>query len=242
MTGWNDERVTDLTLRQYRESDRDALASICLRTGDAGADATGQYRHASLLGDVYAVPYAERHPDLCFIVDRDGEAVGYVLGTDDTDAFNAWFRDRWWPSVARRYDDVRADERDAGVIAGAERVGTAAVPYAERMPAHLHIDLLPDAQGGGWGRRLIAAFEDALRARGVPGVHFVAAASNAGALAFYDRLGFERLPSPDGAQAFGRLLATDAGADGSADTGADGSADIGGGGSPDVGADASAHT
>ena len=28
-------------------------------------------------------------------------------------------------------------------------------PYSQGYPAHLHIDLLPELQGQGWGRRLI---------------------------------------------------------------------------------------
>ncbi|GHS89166.1 hypothetical protein AGMMS50218_14780 [Actinomycetota bacterium] len=59
-----------------------------------------------------------------------------------------------------------------------------------QYPAHLHIDLLPRAQGGGLGRRLITALADALRERGVPGVHLGVEARNTGARAFYARIGF----------------------------------------------------
>ncbi|WP_366246878.1 GNAT family N-acetyltransferase [Microbacterium sp. 67-17] len=65
---------------------------------------------------------------------------------------------------------------------------------------------MPQAQGQGWGRRLIEALIETLRARAVPGVHLVADATNTSALAFYDRLGFVRLPSHEGVQAFGMSL------------------------------------
>jgi hypothetical protein len=32
-------------IRPYRPADRDALYAICIRTGDAGRDATALYRH-----------------------------------------------------------------------------------------------------------------------------------------------------------------------------------------------------
>ena len=60
---------------------------------------------------------------------------------------------------------------------------------------------------GRWGRRLVDTLIGALRERGVTGVHLVASAENAGALAFYRRLGFTPLPSHDGVQAFAIDLA-----------------------------------
>ena len=77
-----------------------------------------------------------------------------------------------------------------------------AEPYGDDHPAHLHIDLLPELQGQGWGRRLIDTLAGALRERGVSGLHLVASADNTGALAFYARLGFTPLPSHAGVQAF----------------------------------------
>ena len=78
-----------------------------------------------------------------------------------------------------------------------------AEPYGDSFPAHLHIDLLPHLQGQGWGRRLIDTLIDALRERGVAGLHLVASTDNPGALPFYTRLGFAPLPSHAGVQAYG---------------------------------------
>jgi ribosomal protein S18 acetylase RimI-like enzyme len=70
----------------------------------------------------------------------------------------------------------------------------------------LHIDLLPEVQGQGWGTRLIGTLVAALRERGVTGVHLAASTDNAGAIAFYPRVGFTPLPSHEGVQAFGMHL------------------------------------
>lgn len=64
---------------------------------------------------------------------------------------------------------------------------------AAAYPAHLHIDLLPEAQGGGNGSRLIHTLLGALRSRGVHGVHLGVGKANAGAVGFYRHLGFEVL-------------------------------------------------
>ena len=63
---------------------------------------------------------------------------------------------------------VEQSRQDGTLIyAYSRRAG--AEPYAEDYPAHLHIDLLPEVQGQGWGRLLIATLVDALRERGVAG-------------------------------------------------------------------------
>ncbi|MGK0618858.1 GNAT family N-acetyltransferase [Meiothermus cerbereus] len=71
--------------------------------------------------------------------------------------------------------------------------GYAPSRWADAYPAHLHIDLLPRAQGRGLGRRLMEVFLARLRELGVPGVHLGVGQRNAGALAFYQRMGFVRL-------------------------------------------------
>jgi ribosomal protein S18 acetylase RimI-like enzyme len=202
-------------IRLLRPGEREALAEICVRTGAAGADATGAHSSDGLLPDLFVLPYAARHPEFCLVLEDDAgddegarPPRGYVVGTPDTAAFEDWFAKRWWPSRRGRYvtPEGLRDARDAELIAYADTRGTRSAPYVARYCAHLHIDLLPDAQGRGAGRALVERFCDALRLAGVGGVHLVADAENSSALAFYDRLGFTRLPSRSGEQAFGRVL------------------------------------
>ena len=63
-------------------------------------------------------------------------------------------------------------------------------------PSELHIDLLPQAQGHGWGRRLIDRVLDSFRAAGSPAVHLGTATDNRRAIAFYRHLGFRQLTDP----------------------------------------------
>lgn len=195
-------------IRPFRPGDEPALAEICLRTADAGADATGVLDDDALWADIFVLPYAARHPEFVFVVETDdGRVAGYIAGAPDTRAFEQWFRDEWWPERGARHPLPTAEvTRQDGILIYAYGRGPGAEPYGDDYPAHLHIDLLPELQGQGWGRRLIDALSEALRAAGVTRLHLVADAENTGAVAFYERLGFTPLDSHAGAQAFGMVL------------------------------------
>jgi ribosomal protein S18 acetylase RimI-like enzyme len=79
-------------------------------------------------------------------------------------------------------------------------------PNAADHPAHLHIDLLPETQGQGLGRRLIETLFAELTRRGVRGLHLGMDPNNAGAAAFYERLGMTLLPSAPGGMSYGVMF------------------------------------
>ena len=199
-------------IRPFRPGDEAALADVCLRTADAGVDATGVLDDDELWAEIFVLPYVARHPESAFVVEAaertaQERVVGYAVAVPDTAAFETWFRDTWWPERGARWPKPTAERsRQDGILLYAYRRGPGKEPYGAVYPAHLHIDLLPELQGQGWGRRLIDTVVAHLRERGVGGLHLVADAGNAGALAFYDRLGFERLASHAGVQAFGLSL------------------------------------
>ena len=192
-------------IRPYRPADRDALYEVCVKTADAGGDATGIFSDDRLWGDLFAVPYAQRHPDLAWVVESDDERViGYIVATDDTDAFEQWFRDEWWPAFHERFPQP-ADpaSREEKMLAYAYGRGPGKEPNVGEYPAHLHIDLLPETQGQGLGRRLIETLFAELTRRGVAGLHLGMDPNNTGAAAFYERLGMQPLPTAPGGQSFG---------------------------------------
>lgn len=195
-------------IRPFQSGDEPALADICLKTADAGADATGILDDDDLWAEIFVLPYVARHPDLAFVVETDdGRVAGYIVCAPDTDDFEAWFHDQWWPRFAQRWPkpEVERSRQDGNLIYAYGRE-PGREPYAAEYPAHLHIDLLPELQGQGWGRRLIDTLVAALRERGVSGLHLAASSDNAGAIAFYPRVGFTPIPSHDGVQAFARSL------------------------------------
>ncbi|KZM33448.1 GNAT family N-acetyltransferase [Oerskovia enterophila] len=195
--------MASLPLRPARVTDPaevECLYDICLRTGADGGDATARYRDPRLLGEVYLGAYLALEPDLAFVVDDGTGAVGYVIGTADTREFEARSEREWWPALRERYplDSFPEGSEDHGLVAQIHSRGPAEQAVVDLYPAHLHVDLLPQAQGGGNGRRLLETLFDALRERGVPGVHLGVSETNASAIGFYEHLGFERLAVPQG--------------------------------------------
>src|SRR5205807_441040 len=97
------ESAPTVTIRPYRPADRDAVHEICIRTADAGEDASGSYHDPGILPTIFAHPYTHLEPELAFVADDGGRAVGYVLGTADTTRFADRFRAEWLPLVTARY-------------------------------------------------------------------------------------------------------------------------------------------
>lgn len=193
-----------MSIREAHAGDHAAIASICLLTGDLGGDATGHHSDQTMLADVYATPYL--HGPACFalVLDDGDGALGYVLGTSDTAQFQEWFTSTWWPSVAHEHRLV--SDADRSLLAAAQNPTRMLSERIGDYPAHLHIDLLPQAQGRGVGRAMIEAACELLGARGARGVHLEASPDNRGALAFYPRVGFHAPDGLEGAGIFVRRL------------------------------------
>lgn len=182
-------------IRAYRPSDRADVYEVCLRTADAGADATGIYSDDDLMPDIFAGPYLAYEPELAFVVDVGDRVAGYLLAVSDTRAFVDWFAREWVPGLARfPHVDPPLTPQDAIVHLG-YRPQRMLIPEVDEYPAHLHIDLLPELQGQGFGRELVRTLLFALRERGIRRVHLGVDPANLSARAFYDRLGFAELPS-----------------------------------------------
>ncbi len=187
-------------LREAHLSDLPYLYEICLKTGAAGDDATGLFGDPWMLGQYYAAPYLIKDRDYCFVATQREIPLGYILATDDTLGFDEWMESYWLPTLRARYPKTNAEgttvsEQERGLIAKIhESHGTVPVaPWLSKYPAHLHIDLLPALQGQGCGKRLMETLLSRLIARSCPGVHLGVSAENTRAIAFYEKLGFQKL-------------------------------------------------
>lgn len=186
--------MADVRIRTATPDDHAAMRLVCLKTGDSGRDASGREDDPDLLGQVFAVPYQVGAPEFAFVLEDRQGVCGYLLGAPDTRAFHRFLTGVWFPGLRPGLHDPGPDPAAwRGSDWLRRRIhhppGLPCVDLA-RFPAHGHIDLLPRARGRGAGTRAMRWLMDLLARAGAPGLHLEVSPGNAGALAFYRRLGF----------------------------------------------------
>ena len=185
-------------IRPARPDDRAALSEICLLTADTGQDASALYSDRDYPGLVWSVPYLLFAPEHAFVLENEGKVVGYVVGAADTHAFEAQLDRDWWPKLAEQYAGRRPTANlDSNVLDKLAQPPKSDPAIVADYPAHMHINLLPEVQSGGWGRKMIETEMDSLRAAGVRGMHLGLGLRNERAFGFYQRVGLKELRRDD---------------------------------------------
>ena len=195
-------QTATFTVRQATPDDRSAALRVCLLTGDEGYDASDQYVYdPDALGKRWVAPYLDLQPDLAFVLeDEDGLVCGYCLAALDSTEFAKRLQEEYLPPLQAIHPDPTGDESSwtpeeqvyhelHDKKAGEPPQGLDLSLY----PSHLHIDLIPLAQGSGNGVAMMHAQMNALRAKGSKGAYLQMHEGNTRARRFYAKLGFEEL-------------------------------------------------
>ena len=156
-------------MRSYRDDDWDTVYDMCVRTADSGElGLTGWFSRDSLVPDIWAGTYLSIQPDLVFLLETGGQAIGYVLGTAHTESFVERYRHDWLPRISPRYDAPapEAPSLEAHLTSLLLHPETMLIPEINFYPAHLHINILAGYRHAGGGRRLIQTFTTAATERG----------------------------------------------------------------------------
>jgi len=117
-----------------------------------GTGAATLHTYVKTLRHVYSAPHALLEATLVLVVVDGDEVVGFATGPIDTLLWEDVLERSWWPALRRRYPDPEeasfaswtADQRRASAIHHPERAPRDVV---DAYPAHLHLYLLPGAQG-----------------------------------------------------------------------------------------------
>ncbi len=167
------------TVRNFQVKDTEKLREICVATSNFATDTQKQKNFLYYLYNDY---YTEFEPESCFVLaDDNDEAVGYILCAKDFDTYYETFENFFMPRITQlgfKYSFMTHSEILVHRI------------VKGKYPAHLHIDIMPDYQGKGYGRKLISALKNHLKEQGIPNVMLSVGATNKGVIAFYEKNGF----------------------------------------------------
>lgn len=209
-----------VTIRRANAADSPAVSRICLLTADAGVSAEKLHKAGELPGLMYAEPYVHLATGFGFVMvdsakaqDQFGGVVGYTLGTYDTRAFERALKETWFPPYLEKYPLSALEPPDADTPSHLRDLTPNDKQYIRTIhnplsasdisiafsPAHLHIDILPEYQRQGWGKRLIAEAVRFLKEeKGLDGLWLGLDPRNANAKKFYGRLGMTEIPDAPG--------------------------------------------
>ncbi len=92
------------------------------------------------------------------VEDGSGRPAGFVVAALDTLRFEQRCEHEWWPPLRERYRNPLTTSQpwslDQQAMAAIHRPERTEVLLARDYPSHLHVALLPEVQGHGWGRML----------------------------------------------------------------------------------------
>ena len=172
-----------LRIRPYRAGDRRRIAAIITATALRGRPLSAFFEDEAVLLKLFMDYYLRYEPESCFVAERDGRVVGYIMGCKDTRRYLRVVLLRYGPQIAARLL--------ARVVTGRYRRiatyrtlwwalarGWREVPEADLryFPAHVHLGVAAELQRDGFliylcMVRLGDALIRHLRERGIRGLH-----------------------------------------------------------------------
>jgi GNAT superfamily N-acetyltransferase len=164
-----DTMAADVRILPYSAVAADDTAGACIDAiffGASGTQSFASEAERQAFRTRWLGRYLAADAAHCFVALTTCGVIGYLVGALDD------------PAVSGRFADI-GYFRDFAHLTSA-------------YPAHLHINLAPDARSQGIGRRLIEAFAAHASTAGAPGMHVVTGAS-ARNVRFYAACGFSEV-------------------------------------------------
>lgn len=184
-----------LLIRRYEPRDRKAVRWLCCQTGFLGKPIDPVFEDRELFADYLTRYYTDIEPESSFVLELDGEVKGYLLGSYRPfrqQIFNMFNNVSLFTRGMAKYAFYNKATRD--FIGWILRNSWREVPKSPRRCAHFHFNMLPEAQSLAGTGRLMNAYLDHLRSKGVKQVYgqVVTFESRRGAKLF-ERYGFQVL-------------------------------------------------
>lgn len=203
-------------IRPYVHADEPRVYSICHRTCRDGSDCTDLFPSdlQSIPADRLIGPFITLNPELCFVVEEDGDLLGYACATLDAKQFYRNQEMCWMPAMCEKYPVALLDTPERLTAAAVESIShfhhfkydcppTVLGTHPSMMTCCILKDQFIADQST--AKRLVTVLLAALRANGSSGVHACINATDLFLHQFYSKLGFVELyQEPTGKVFMGR--------------------------------------
>ena len=184
-----------MEIRAFDETDRGELRGLFGRVGE-GAPPGSLWGHEESEAAVYLDPYMDLQPDSLFVAAVDGALVGYLAGCLDGSLIPG--ESERMEETVRKYRLILRPRAVAFFARGMVDTAWAAVRREPtvtdfddaRWPAHLHINVAPEARGTGVADGLMGRWLDLLKETDSPGCYLQTLSENTRAVRFFERMGF----------------------------------------------------
>jgi len=168
---------TDVTaggvvIRPYGPADRAAVRWLCCQTGFLGNPIDEVFQDRELFADYLTRYYTDIEPESSFVLEQEGVVKGYLLGSYRPfrqQLFNVFNNLALFVRGMLKYPFYNGATRN--FIGWILRNSWREVPQSPRRAAHFHFNMLPEAQGLATTTKLMNAYLDHLRSKGVRQVY-----------------------------------------------------------------------
>jgi len=177
--GRNETRTrSKLKIRSYCSEDREAVRTICKITAFRNRGYSIFFEDGELFADYWTDAYLRFEPDLCFVAEKEGKVVGYLLGCSDSNRFFNLMKKKILPELlikllsrllTFRYRDPQTFRSLRWAILKS-RKEFPLIPL-DRFPAHFHANIMREGSFQQGYSTLLLRFLDELEKRSVPGLY-----------------------------------------------------------------------
>jgi len=165
-------------IRPYEGRDREAVREICRRTAYRNRGSTGFFEDDELFADYWTSYYTDHEPESSFVIEEDGEVIGYLIGCIDTrrmvrvmarSVVPQLLGKMLWRFATFRYRQPGTRRMMRWIFFHSWKEAPH-VPL-DRYPAHYHCNILRKGYGKRYYTSLALTFLDYLEKRGVERLH-----------------------------------------------------------------------
>ncbi len=188
---------TGIIVRNFQLEEREAVREISVQSSIFAQYIERQLLNEDIIADLLTFYYLEYEPQSCFVAEKNGEVVGYLLGSIDVLKMRKDIKNRVIPVLAKKTFQNGLIFRSANLnlmknLLYSYCKGEFRVPdFSQEYPATLHVNIAPQYRGKMIGSLLVYHFLQILKEKQVRGIHFGVLSEKA--KNFFIKLGFEIL-------------------------------------------------